>query len=463
MEPIVSVEQMRAIDAAAPEPVEVLIDRAGSAVARAAIDLMGGAYGRTVNVIAGPGNNGADGRVAADRLSRRGVRVRVIEAAMRPPILPAADLVVDAAYGTGFRGEWVAPDIGDARVLAVDIPSGLDATTGAAGPGVLAADRTVTFQALKPGLLLGRGPELTGEVIVVGIGLDVSSAIMQRVERSDVGAWWPRRQPDAHKWRGAVRVVAGSASMQGAAWLASRAALRSGAGIVSLTTPQDRLAAPPEVIADAARPEELVPAVMGDIARFGALLIGPGLGRHDDVLSATRQLIAEAPLPAVIDGDAIFACAWSAEGAGPLLQGRHRPTVLTPHDGEFRNLMGSSPGDDRLAAVRDAADELGVTILLKGPTTIIAGPATAEGPGETFLVDHGDDRLATPGSGDVLAGMIAAGLANGADPTRCAAAAAWLHADAARQGPREGLVAGDLIDAIPPALAACRVASSVGG
>jgi len=461
MEPIVSVEQMRAIDAAAPEPVEVLIDRAGAAVARAAIDLMGGAYGRTVNVIAGPGNNGFDGRVAADRLARRGVRARVIEAAMRPPILPPADLVIDAAYGTGFRGEWVAPDIGGARVLAVDVPSGLDAATGAAAPGVLRADQTITFQAHKPGLLLGRGPELVGDVIVADIGLDVSSAIMHRLEPCDVGAWWPNRQLDAHKWRGAVRAVAGSASMQGAAWLASRAALRSGAGIVSLTTPGGRLAAPPEVIADGVDPAELVTSVLGGIARFGSLLIGPGLGRDDDVLTATRQLIAEGPLPAVIDGDAIFACAWSAEGAGPLLRERHRPTVLTPHDGEFRQLTGAPAGVDRLAAVRNAADESGATILLKGPTTIVAGPATADGPGETFLVDHGDDRLATPGSGDVLAGMVAAALANGADPTRGAAAAAWLHAAAARRGPREGLVASDLIDAIPPALAECRVASAV--
>lgn len=460
MQPIISVEQMRAIDAAAPEPVEVLIDRAGAAVARSAIELMGGAYGRTVDVIAGGGNNGADGRVAAQYLARRGVRVRVVEAAMRPPILRGADLVIDAAYGTGFRGEWVAPDIGGAAVLAVDVPSGLDATTGAAGPGVLAAQRTVTFQAHKPGLLLGRGPELAGEIVVADIGLDVTSALVHLVDERDVGSWWPRRRPDAHKWRGAVRAVAGSASMPGAAWLATRAALRAGAGIVSLTTPGGRVPAPPEVIADGAGADDVVATVMGDIARFGALLIGPGLGRSDEVLGATRQLIAEAPLPAVIDGDGIFACAWSADGAGPLLRDRQRPTVLTPHDGEFRSLTGAPPGDDRLAAVRDVADEFGATILLKGPTTIVAGPATEHGPGETFLVDHGDDRLATPGSGDVLAGMIGAAIAHGADPTRAAAAAAWLHAAAGRRGPREGLVAGDLIDHVPAALAACRAASS---
>jgi len=463
MQPILSVDQMRAIDAAASEPVEVLIDRAGAAVARAAIDMMGGAYGRTVNVIAGKGNNGADGRVAADRLQRRGVRVRLLDAAALPPVLPEADLVIDAAYGIGFRGEWVAPDIGNASVLAVDIPSGLDATTGSAGPSVLAADRTITFQAHKPGLLCGRGPELAGEVVVADIGLDVSSAIMHRVERVDVGAWWPRRRSDAHKWQGSVRVVAGSASMPGAAWLAGRAALRAGAGTVSLTTPAMRVMTPPEVIADGIAPGSLAASVMSDIARFGALLVGPGLGRDDDVLAAIRQLITEASVPVVVDGDAIFAYASSADDGALLPTVRRRPMVLTPHDGEFRTLTGASPGNDRLGAVRHAADELGATILLKGPTTIVAGPISEHEPGETFVVDHGDERLATPGSGDVLAGMVAAALATGADPTRSAAVAAWLHADAARLGPREGLIAGDLIDAIPHALAACRVDATVGG
>jgi len=160
--PIVTPEEMRAIDAAAPEPVEVLIDRAGAAVARLAREMMGGTYGRTVNVIAGKGNNGNDGRAAAARLRERGVRVRMFDAADCPPRLPDADLVIDAAYGTGFRGEWRAPRVGRAPVLAVDIPSGVDGLTGEACPGVLAADRTVTFAALKPGLLLGAGLALGG-------------------------------------------------------------------------------------------------------------------------------------------------------------------------------------------------------------------------------------------------------------------------------------------------------------
>ena len=142
--PIVTPEEMGAIDAAAPEPVEELIDRAGQATARAALDMLGGTYGRVVNVLAGGGNNGNDGRTAGRYLERRGVKVRVIDAATRPPMLSPCDLVIDAAYGTGFRGDWTAPNVEATRgdrplVLAVDIPSGVNALTGAAGPGVLAA------------------------------------------------------------------------------------------------------------------------------------------------------------------------------------------------------------------------------------------------------------------------------------------------------------------------------------
>src|SRR4029453_325043 len=167
---------MGEIDAAAPEPVEELIERAGAAVARAAVAMLEGTYGRQVVVIAGKGNNGNDGRAAARRLARRGVAVRIVEAPDVPARLDRADLLIDAAYGTGFRGSWDGPDTGDAKVLAVDIPSGVDGLTGAAGDGVLHADRTVTFAALKPGLLLPPGSIYPGAVEVADIGLDVSRA-----------------------------------------------------------------------------------------------------------------------------------------------------------------------------------------------------------------------------------------------------------------------------------------------
>lgn len=457
MIPIVTPLQMAAVDAAAPEPVEELIERAGRAVARTALQMLGGAYGRVVTVIAGGGNNGADGRTAARVLESRGVKVRVIDAVVPPPVLPASDLVIDAAFGTGFRGDWIAPaltSIGGRRplVLAVDIPSGVDALTGEAGPGVLLADRTVTFQALKPGLLFGAGRRLSGEVEVADIGLDVSGADHHLIGADDALAWWPRRADDAHKWNGAVRVVAGSPGMLGAGRLCAAAAARSGAGLVTLSSPGIDPLARDEVIQHAIPAEHFDRDVLADLDRFAALVIGPGLGRDEATIAATRRLIADAAVPVVIDGDGIFASAWSADGAGPLLRERTLPTVVTPHDGEFALLRGAAPTIDRVAAARSLAADLDCIVLLKGPTTVVAAPGRG-GVGMVYVVDHGDERLATAGSGDVLAGMIGAALASGVEPARAAAAAAWIHAEAARLGPARGLLAGDIVDLIPTALA----------
>ncbi|MGZ4722648.1 MAG: NAD(P)H-hydrate epimerase, partial [Ilumatobacteraceae bacterium] len=223
MLPIVTPEEMAAIDAAAPEGSEVLIERAGGAVAWAALRMLGGSYGRTVNVICGKGNNGADGRVAAKHLAVKGVRVRVIEVPC-PTTLPPADLVIDAAYGTGFHGTWSPPEIGDTPVLAVDLPSGVDALTGDIAGAVLAATRTVTFAALKPGLLMPPGSVLSGELELADIGLDVGWARANLVLGADVAGWWPERDEYSHKWRSAVRVIAGSSTMTGAPRLVSHAA-----------------------------------------------------------------------------------------------------------------------------------------------------------------------------------------------------------------------------------------------
>ncbi len=460
--PIVTPEEMAAVDAAAPEPVDELVERAGRAVARIAHEMLGGSYGRVVTVIAGGGNNGADGRTAATHLSRRGVRVHVVDASTRPRVLPVSDLVIDAAFGTGYRPRdgdpWVAPEVPPvsrrgvpAQVLAVDIPSGVDALTGAAGPGVLPADRTVTFQAVKPGLVFGAGAGLAGDVDVVDIGLDVSGATRHLVEADDVATWWPVRGVQAHKWHGAVRVVAGSAGMLGAGRLCAAGAARAGAGLVSLSSPGAHAGARDEVIQHDVAEAGFADEVLDDLARFGALVIGPGLGRHDDTVSSVRALIADAAVPVAIDGDGLFAAAWSGDGAAPLLRSRSLPTVLTPHDGEYALLTGDPPSDDRVAATLSLAADTECTVLLKGPTTVVASPD-----GDVLVVDHGDQRLATAGSGDVLAGMVAAALAAGAPPLRAAAAAAWLHADAARRGPAQGLLAGDIVDLLPAALAALR-------
>ncbi len=457
MIPIVTPEEMAAIDAAAPEPVEELIGRAGRAVAREALDLLGGAYGRVVTVIAGPGNNGADGRVAAAVLRSRGVRVRVVDAAELPPTLPACDLVVDAAYGTGFRGEWAAPPLspptGDRRklanrplVLAVDIPSGIDARTGDAGSGVLRADRTVTFQATKPGLLFGRGRAMAGEVVVADIGLDTSSASRFLVDAAAVAGWQRPRPFAAHKWDAAVRVVAGSAGMPGAARLCASAAARAGASLVALSSPGTDPHPRDEVIHRAVPPAGFAGDVLDDLTRFAALAVGPGLGRDEPTIAAVRTLIASAAVPLVLDADGLFAAA-SGDGAASLLGRRSHPTVLTPHDGEYVTLCGAAPGADRIDAARALAVDTGAVVLLKGPTTVVAAP---EQP--TYVVADGDQRLATAGTGDVLTGIIAALLAQGWAPVEAAAGGAWLHAAAAMSAPARGMLAGDLIDLIPSVL-----------
>jgi ADP-dependent NAD(P)H-hydrate dehydratase / NAD(P)H-hydrate epimerase len=221
------------------------------------------------------------------------VKVRVIDAASRPPELPPCDLVIDAAYGTGFRGEWIAPEVVslDGRrplVLAVDIPSGVDALTGEAGPGVLAADRTVTFQALKPGLVMGAGRGLSGMIDVADIGLDVSGASQHLVEGADVAAWWPTRSTHAHKWNGAVRVIAGSPGMLGAGRLCAEAAARSGAGLVTLSSPGVDPGARSEIIQHRIPSTDFQHEVFEDLDRFAALVIGPGLGRHEGTIASTR-------------------------------------------------------------------------------------------------------------------------------------------------------------------------------
>lgn len=451
MLPIVTPEEMRQIDAAAAVSTDVLVERAGAAVARAAVRMLGGTYGRTVVVIAGPGNNGADGRVAAKLLDRRGVRVRVIDAAACPPVLPVCDLVIDAAYGTGLRGTWHAPDVGDAQVLAVDIPSGVDGTTGASGPGVLPADRTVTFAALKPGLVFGAGSRLAGELELVDIGLDVGVRRLQLLQRSDVSERWPHRAADAHKWDAAVRVIAGSRTMPGAAALVAAAALRAGAGMVQVSSPgvESVSVLPVEVVQRPLPAAGWAEQALRTLDRFHSIVLGPGLGRHDDTAASTRYFAVHAPLPMVIDGDGLFALAWNAEGAGALLRQRTSPTVLSPHDGEYRLLTGDLPGVDRVAAARRLARDVDCVVLLKGPITVVAEPS-----GEVLVVTAGDERLATAGTGDVLAGLIGSLLAHRVAPFEAAAMAAWVHGQAARAGAAEGLVASDLPALVPGVLAA---------
>ena len=441
---IVTPEEMGAIDRAAPEPVEVLIDRAGAATARAALALLGGAYGRRVTVLVGKGHNGDDGRAAAHRLRRRGVRCAVLGPDDRPDEVGPCDLVVDAVLGTGFRGGYRAPRVpSGVPVLAVDIPSGVDGLTGEASEQVLAATATVTFAALKPGLVLHPGAALAGRVEVADIGLDTSSARAHLVTDDDVAGWLPERPVDAHKWRSAVWVVAGSPGMTGAAHLAARAAQRGGAGYVRLSSPGvvDDPRRPTEAVGVALPADDWAREVLDGLDRFRALVVGPGLGRDPGTAAQVRRLVAAAPVPVLVDGDGLTAL---GDDPAAVLAERTAPTVLTPHDGEHARLTGAAPGPDRLAAARALAAATGAVVLLKGPTTVVAGPD-----GAVLVTATGDARLATAGTGDVLSGLGGALLASGLDPLRAAAVAAHLHGRAGAVGSARGLVAGDLVDHLP--------------
>jgi len=452
--PVLTPEELAGVDARALEPVDMLVARAGAAIATAAIDMMGGAYGRRVIVVAGPGNNGNDGRVAARRLAARGAIVKVLEATEVPggTFVGHADLVVDAAFGTGLRRAYAPPDSGRAPVLAVDIPSGVNGITGfALGEQAVTADRTVTFAALKPGLLLGEGPDRAGALALAGIGLtplarEVAQAWL--VEDADFDALAPRPR-DGHKWQRAVAVVAGSPGMTGAPWLVSRAALRAGAGYVRLGMPGVDLPhsplPPSEVVGLSLSPVGWAAEVLvAGLSRFGSLVIGPGLGsaQPSGSRSEVASLVQAAPLPVVIDADGLGALG-SVEVLRTLTDARHHPTIITPHVGEWTRLVGEAPEADRIAAVRQVARRSGAVVLLKGATTVVGEPG-----GKVLLAAAGPPSLATAGSGDVLSGIIGALLSAGVPALEAAGLGAHLHGRAASGGYSHGLVAGDLPDLV---------------
>ncbi|HEV7864659.1 MAG TPA: NAD(P)H-hydrate dehydratase [Acidimicrobiia bacterium] len=451
-----------------------LVGRAGGAVAHGARRLLGGTYGRRVVIVCGKGNNGADGRVAGQRLAGWGARVDRFDLAGTERVvfdkhsldraLGRADLAVDAMFGTGFRGPLEgdaafaagALTAADCPVLAVDIPSGVDGLTGAVrGPAVEAA-ATVCLAALKPGLVFFPGAALAGDVDVVDIGIDPHTPppSLGLTEEADVAAWLPRRAPESHKWSvGGVYVVGGSQGMTGAAMLSSRAALRAGAGIVVAGLPGDAAtrASGGEVItrslpatSSGALDEDAVKDVLDGLDRFRALIVGPGLGQAPPTVAAIRRLVAEAPVPLVLDADGLNAL----DGDLDLLAGRSAATVVTPHAGEYARLTGEPVGEDRVAAARRLAERAGAVVVLKGSRTVVADPA-----GQVAVNSTGGPWLATAGTGDVLSGIVGALVALGLPAFRAAAAGAWLHGRAADEAGHAGLVAGDLINALPAVLA----------
>lgn len=440
MRPVLTVEEMRAVDSAALTQVThaELVARAGRRAAAHARTVLGGrCYGRRIVVVAGRGSNGADGRVAAQWLSRWGGAVRVVEPGLAA--LPPADLVVDAAFGTGLSRPYRAPDAGGAPVLAVDIPSGITGDTGECLGEPVRADVTVTFGALKPGLLLGDGPAHAGSVCVEPVGLDVGCARIHLVEDADAAAL-PARPRATHKWRSAVLVVAGQPAVRGAPLLTTAGAMRAGAGYVVLGVPGVDAADLPvgEHVGRTLPPSGWEHEVAEPLERVKAVALGPGLGRTAATAKGVGSVLGRFDGPVVLDADALHDLDLDA------LAGRGAPTILTPHDGELATLTGSPPGPDRVATVRDLAARCGSIVLLKGPTTVVAAPG-----GEVHLAVAGSPTLATAGTGDVLTGVIAALCAGGVPPHLAASLGAHVHGRAAALGRPVGLVAGDL----PPLVA----------
>lgn len=450
MIPIVTPAEMRAIDQQASEPLDELIGRAAWHVARAARDMLGGVYGRRVSVVAGPGNNGEDARVAARILQRWGVRVSVV-----PPdaeTIPSCDLVIDGAFGTGLSRPYEAPPIPPgARVLAIDIASGLDGLTGELRGLPMKAERTVTFAALKPGLLLQPGANVVGTLELAEIGLDTSGASAWLLTMQDAARLLPRRPVDDHKWKRAVWVVGGSDGMLGAPFLAAQAVLRSGGGMVWCGLPGQEVPSSAHEVVFRRLPEhDWHEEVLRDGERFGALVVGPGLGRSVAAAESVRRLVDQSSQPMVIDGDALRLL-----GERPQLRAN---IVLTPHDGEFAALAGAAPGADRFAAARSLAAQTGAVVLLKGPLTIVASPD-----GDCLCANNADQRLATAGSGDVLAGVIGSYLAGGLEPGHAAAVAAWIHGAAGLTQAAVGMVASDLLDGLTMASSRLMNVTADGG
>lgn len=466
---------------AAGVPGAVLMERAGQAVARVAarVTLAGG----RVLVLCGPGNNGGDGFVAARLLAAAGYRVRLAllgarealagDAALMAgrwagPVEPAADaaleavdLVIDALFGAGLardldgaaRALVERVNAAGLPVLAVDLPSGIDGATGAVRGAAIEARWSVTFFRPKPGHVLLPGRLHGGELSVADIGIppEALDGIRPRAFENVPALWaghFPVPAVDGHKYsRGHLVAVSGPAQATGATRLSARAALRAGAGLVTVACPAEALAIhAANLSAIMVRPVEDAAGLahLLEDRRLSTLVLGPGLGVGQ---GARDRLAACRDRRLVIDADLIT----SFKGEVDTLAGvvAAAPAVVaTPHDGEFARLFERCPdiveAPSRLARARAGAARLGATLLLKGPDTVVAGPD-----GRAAIAANAPPWLATAGAGDVLSGIVGGLLAQGMPPFEAACAAVWLHGEAAREaGP--GLVADDLIEALRP-------------
>jgi len=507
---ILTAEQMREADRRTINelgiPGVVLMESAGRAVVSEILQRYSSLAPGPVLVLCGKGNNGGDGLVVARTLLQYGWQVTTVllaeEVAMSgdahlyldilqrfgAPLevtadsagvkavlasLPQPALIVDALFGTGLSSsvsghyavaiEWMNDS--PASKIAIDIPSGLDATSGAILGSALCADLTVTLAAAKLGQVLHPGVACCGELVVAEIG--IPQALLNEIavgillDSQEVSGFLPARPEAGHKGTfGHLLLVAGSRGKSGAAALSASAALRAGVGLVTVATPvsqQTTLATKLTEVMTAPLDEvdgELAESAFSQIVALWpdkkVLAIGPGLGRSPATVAVVRKVVADCPLPLVIDADALFALAACTEVL------KLRPvgtTILTPHPGEMAHLLGISIGEveaDRIAMARRFAEAHGVILVLKGARTVIAAPD-----GGIMINPTGHAGMATGGMGDLLTGIIASLLAQGAPPLAAAAAGVWLHG---RSGDRllsrfgdAGLLASDLLSEIPGA------------
>ena len=500
--PLPDAPRMRATDLWAIEergvPSLELMERAGEGLA--GVIEQEAPQGR-IAVVFGKGNNGGDGLVAARLLREGGREVAVLGVGElselrgdakanldrlpgEPPApfaagaLDGAAAIVDAILGTGFEGEPREPaqsaieaiNAYGAPVIAADVPSGVDASTGAVAGSAVLASATATFHAAKPGLWITPGKAHAGRVHIVVIGIPAGGPAEAEV---DVGlieplvvGLVPRRGAASTKFSsGAVMVTGGSTGLTGAPCLASESAMRAGAGYVTALVPASlslvfelrlleamTVALPDE---DGALTEAAASEALDHAGRADALVLGPGLGRRDGSLAFARRVAREAKAPVVLDADGLNAHAGRLED----LAARSAPTVLTPHAGELGRLLevdSAAVGAHRLERAREAASRSQAVVVLKGDDTLVAEPG-----GRVAVSAGASPALATAGTGDVLSGVVAAMLAQGLEPFAAAAAAVWVHGEAGRiaareQGAPEGVVARDVIAALPEAIAAGR-------
>jgi NAD(P)H-hydrate epimerase len=488
VESLYTASEMREAEAAFDGPTLELMERAGAAASDCVLRRFPEAS--RVSVWCGPGSNGGDGFVVARLLHQAGRRVEVLLLAEESRVrgdaaenlrrvrelgielvseAGPADIVVDALFGTGFSGAprreaAEAIELVNASgdpIVALDVPSGVDASTGEAAGAAVRATVTVTFHAPKVGLIVAPGRFHAGEVEVADIGLDHAQTLNGRVGES-VLELVPRRAAGDNKYSaGCVLVVGGSTGMTGAACLAAEASMRAGAGYAYACVPaslglvfEQRLL---EVVTrpcddagsgllEAGAAEEIL-----DVARRAdAVALGPGLGRSDGTRELVRVLLEQLEVPVVVDADAL----WALTGHLDWVFAREPPTVLTPHAGELGRLLrmpSAQVGARRLDAARSGADDTGAVVLLKGADTLVAAPGRG-----VLVSDLGNPGLATAGSGDVLTGILAAFLAKGMEPRTAAAAAATAQGVAAGRAAETvgfaGMVASDVIGALSPAL-----------